>query len=74
MGTHLPESLRLPWQLKPTSSASAGVEILKDGRKKFWIKHDLLRTSAQFILLEFSGNAKQKGPVSGSNPTHRAIG
>ena len=43
MSAPLPEPLPLFWPFKPLSSASAGVETLKDGRKKYWIKHDILK-------------------------------
>ncbi len=43
MSATLPEPLSLPWELKPVSSASAGSEVLPDGRLKFWIKHDVIK-------------------------------
>jgi len=39
----LPEPLSVPWQLKPASSAQSGVETLADGRKKYWVKHEVLK-------------------------------
>jgi len=52
MGIHLPEPLRLPWQLKPVCSASAGVETLNDGRKKLWI--DVAPENWTILECEFS--------------------
>ena len=49
MSTPLPEPLPLFWPFKPLSSASAGVETLKDGRKKYWIKHDILKCVGIFL-------------------------
>jgi hypothetical protein len=43
MHTALPDPLSVPWQLKPASSAQAGVETLSDGRKKYWVKHEVLK-------------------------------
>ncbi|QYK45254.1 MAG: hypothetical protein KF794_00600 [Xanthobacteraceae bacterium] len=39
----LPTPLRLPFPLKPVSSADTGVEIMADGRTKYWIRHDIVR-------------------------------
>jgi hypothetical protein len=50
MSTHLPESLPLFWPFKPESSATAGVETLDDGRKKFWIKHDVIKNVTPAML------------------------
>ena len=43
MDTRLPEPLSLPWELKPVSSASAGSETLADRRKRFSVKHEVLK-------------------------------
>ena len=56
MSTHLPEPLRLPWQFKPVSSASAGVETLNDGRKKYWVKHDVLKNVTPQMLAWWFGH------------------
>jgi hypothetical protein len=41
--TVIPEPLSAPWQLKPVSSAQSGVETLADGRKRYWVKHEVLK-------------------------------
>ena len=56
MGTPLPEPLRLPWQLKPASSASAGVETLGDGRRKLWVKHEVLKNVTPQMLAWWFGH------------------
>jgi hypothetical protein len=39
----LPPPLSVPWDLKPISSATAGSETLPDGRKRYWVKHSMLK-------------------------------
>ena len=56
MSTHLPEPLPLFWQFKPVSSASAGVETLNDGRKKYWVKHDVLKNITPQMLAWWFGH------------------
>jgi len=56
MSTHLPEPLPLFWQFKPVSSASAGVETLNDGRKKYWVKHDVLKNVTPQMLAWWFGH------------------
>ena len=41
--TPIPEPLSVPWQLKPVLSAQSGVETLADGRKRYWVKHEVLK-------------------------------
>lgn len=43
MTTTLPQPLSLPWELKPVSSATTGSETLADGRKRLWVKHEVLK-------------------------------
>ena len=56
MSTHLPEPLPLFWPFKPASSASAGVERLTDGRKKLWVKHDVLKNITPQMLAWWFGH------------------
>jgi len=65
MGIHLPEPLRLPWQLKPVCSASAGVETLNDGRKKLWIKHDVLKNVTPRMLTWWFGHLEGDVEIQG---------
>jgi len=65
MGTHLPEPLPLAWQFKPVSSASAGVETLNDGRKKFWIKHDVLKNVTPRMLAWWFGHLEGDVEIQG---------
>ena len=56
MSTHLPDPLPLYWQFKPMSSASAGVQTLNYGRKKFWVKHDVLKNVTAALLAWWFGH------------------
>jgi len=65
MSTHLPEPLPLFWQLKPVSSARAGIETLKDGRKKIWIKHDVLKNVTPRMLAWWFANLEGEIEIQG---------
>jgi len=65
MSTRLPEPLRLLWQFKPVSSASAGVETLNDGRKKYWIKHDVLKNVTPRMLAWWFGHMEGDVEIQG---------
>ena len=39
----LPTPVQVPWRLKPVSSADSGIEVLADGRRRFWIPHDIVK-------------------------------
>lgn len=65
MSTDLPEPLRLPWQLKPVSSASTGVETLNDGRKRFWIKHSVLKNITPVMLVWWFGHMEGDLEIQG---------
>src|SRR6185369_12541496 len=39
----LPAPVDVPWRLKPVSSADSGIEVLADGRRRFWIRHDIVK-------------------------------
>ena len=72
MGTRLPEPLRLQWQLKPVSSARAGVETLNDGRKKYWIKHDVLKNVTPRMLAWWFGHLEGDVEIQGQTfPRYR---
>ncbi len=51
MTTTLPQPLSLPWELKPVSSAPAGSETLADGRKRLWVKHEVLKGVTPTMLV-----------------------
>lgn len=38
----VPEPLALPWGLKPMGSARYGIDTLRDGRTRYWIRHGVL--------------------------------
>jgi hypothetical protein len=65
MSTPLPEPLPLFWPFKPFSSASAGVETLKDGRKKYWIKHDILKNVTPRMLAWWFGHMEGDVDIQG---------
>ncbi len=54
MKTTLPEPLSLPWKLKPVSWAQSGSETLADGRRRFWVKEDLLGITPAMLVWWFS--------------------
>jgi len=37
--------------VKPLSSATAGSETLADGRKRFWVKHEVLKGVTPAMLI-----------------------
>jgi hypothetical protein len=43
MAVTLPPPFAVPWDLKPMSSAATGAETLSDGRKRYWVKHSVLK-------------------------------
>lgn len=51
MRVTLPPPLSVPWGLKPISSATAGSETLPDGRKRYWVKHDVLKGVTPAMLV-----------------------
>jgi len=65
MSTHIPEPLRMPWQLKPVSSASAGVETLTDGRKRYWVKHSVLKNITPKMLAWWFGHMEGDVEIQG---------
>lgn len=42
MGVELPPPIEVPWAMKPLSSAETRVEDLPGGRRRYWIRHDVL--------------------------------
>lgn len=56
MHTALPDPLPLAWELKPLSSARVGVDTLDDGRRKFWVQHDVLRDITPSMLAWWFGH------------------
>jgi hypothetical protein len=65
MTTDLPEPLQVSWPFKPVSSARAGVEILNDGRKRYWIKHDVLRNVTPRMLAWWFGHMEGDVEIQG---------
>jgi hypothetical protein len=65
MSTHLPEPLPLFWPLKPVSSAKARVEALNDGRRKYWIKHDVLKNVTPRMLAWWFGHMEGDVEIQG---------
>jgi hypothetical protein len=65
MSTDLPEPLQLSWPFKAVSSARAGVETLNDGRKKYWIKHDVLRNVTPQMLAWWFGHMEGDVEIEG---------
>jgi hypothetical protein len=43
MRVTVPPPLSVPWDLKPISSATAGSQTLPDGRKRYWVRHSVLK-------------------------------
>jgi hypothetical protein len=39
----LPAPVDVPWLLKPVSSADSGIDVFPDGRRRFWIRHDIVK-------------------------------
>jgi hypothetical protein len=73
MSTYLPEPLPLFWQLKPVSSARAGVEVLNDGRRKYWIKHDVLKNVTPRMLAWWFGHMEGDVEIQGQQfPRYQA--
>jgi hypothetical protein len=72
MSTRLPEPLQLLWQFKSVSSARTGIEILNDGRKKFWIKHDVLKNVTSRMLAWWFGHMEGDVEIQGQRlPRYR---
>lgn len=65
MSAHLPEPLPVEWQFKPVSSASAGVGPLKDGRKKYWIKHSVLKNVTPQMVVWWFGHMEGDVDIQG---------
>jgi hypothetical protein len=41
--SELPPPFEVPWTMKPLESAETHVEVLRDGRRKYAIVHDVVR-------------------------------
>ena len=65
MATTLPEPLSLPWELKPTSSAVVGLETLGDGRRKYWVRHEVLRSVTPAMLVWWFGHLEGEVEIEG---------
>jgi len=72
MSAQIPASLQLPWQLKSPSSASAGVETLNDGRKRYWVKHSVLKNVTPQMLAWWFGHMEGDVEIQGKRyPRYR---
>ena len=72
MSTQIPAPLQLPWQLKPPSSASSGVETLNDGRKRYWVKHSVLKNVTPRMLAWWFGHMEGDVEIQGKRyPRYR---
>lgn len=59
----------MPWKLKPLDSAETGVEVLGDGRRRFHIRHDVLRGVTPEMLLWWFQNLEGDVVVEGRRIT-----
>ena len=59
MSTPLPKPLPVFWPFKPVCSASTAAETLNDGRKKFWVKHGVLKNVTPRMLAWWFGHFAQ---------------
>jgi hypothetical protein len=72
MSSNLPEPLPLAWRFKPVSSAASGVETLQDGRRRFWIKHDVLKGVTPPMLAWWFGHMEGDIEIQGKQfPRYR---
>ena len=72
MSTPLPEPLPLLWPFKPMSSATFGIDTLPDGRRKLWIKHDVLKNVTPRMLAWWFGNMEGDMEIQGQRvPRYR---
>jgi DAPG hydrolase PhiG domain len=46
-----PEPLALPFALKALGSAEYGIEVLADGRVRYWIRHEVVRGVTPRMLI-----------------------
>ena len=55
MRSALPERLKLPWDLKENPSAKSGVDVLSDGRTKYWVDEVLKGITPKMFVWWFTG-------------------
>lgn len=65
MRATLPPPLSVPWDLKPISSATAGSQTLPDGRKRYWVKHSVLKGVTPPMLVWWFGHLEGDVEVAG---------
>ncbi len=56
MSLRPPPPITVPWALKPLDSAQVGLEVLPGGRRRFHIRHDVLRGVTPEMLLWWFGH------------------
>jgi len=65
MGVILPPPLSVPWELKPISSAMVGSETLPGGRKRYWVKHRVLKGVTPPMLVWWFGHLEGDVEIEG---------
>lgn len=69
----LPDPLDIPWIRKPLESAETAVTVLRDGRLKLWISHQVLRGVTPAMLVWWFGNIEGELEIAGKRvPRYRA--
>jgi hypothetical protein len=61
----LPPPLPVPWDLKPISSATVGSETLPAGRKRYWVKHSVLKGVTPPMLAWWFGHLEGDVEIEG---------
>ena len=61
----LPPPLSVPWDLKPFSSATSRSETLADGRKRYSVKHDVIKGVTSAMLVWWFGHLEGDVEVDG---------
>ena len=54
MTAHLPEPLKVPWDLKENPTAKSGFDKLQDGRTRYWIDEVLAGITPEMLAWWFS--------------------
>ncbi|RJF90037.1 hypothetical protein D3874_16785 [Oleomonas cavernae] len=57
--------LRLPWGLKPLGSADYGMDLLDDGRRRYWIRHEVIRGVTPRMLAWWFANLEGEIEIGG---------
>jgi len=65
MAVTVPPPLSVPWDLKPVSSATAGSGTLPDGRRRYWVKHSVLKGVTPPMLVWWFGHLEGDVEIGG---------